>query len=338
MGNSIEDYRAAIGSFHMTRKKTFNFFDCRSRSYYEILINNLRCTCLIFSLFLLQSVNPNIDIVFLFFVLHLILIIGNIETNPGPCEMKESNTPLTVNEKTISICTLNIRSIRNKLKFLDNFSDEFDILALTETHLDPNICDKDIELNSFSNKIIRKDRNNFGGGLLIYVKDDIGILRRNDLENQSDETLWVEIRAKGQTFLLCNTYRPPESNDGHYWTRLNHAIGLAYQFNENIVITGDLNSDLFKAQNNKLIEILNIFNLRNVIDKPTRVTNHSSTLLDPIILSDTLSYFISDVLPTPSNISDHDAPIIFLECPTTITRSYKREIWIYEKVLKNWTT
>ena len=109
---------------------------------------------------------------------------------------------------------------------------------------------------------------------------------------------------------------------------------MAYQFNENIVITGDLNSDLFKAQNNKLIEILNIFNLRNVIDKPTRVTNHNSTLLDPIILSDTLSYFISDVLPTPSNISDHDAPIIFLECPTTITRSYKREIWIYEKVDK----
>mgnify|MGYP000719022871 CR=1 FL=1 len=32
---------------------------------------------------------------------------------------------------------------------------------------------------------------------------------------------------------------------------------------------------------------MNLFNLENVINKPTRVTGHSSTLLDPIIISDT---------------------------------------------------
>jgi hypothetical protein len=29
-----------------------------------------------------------------------------------------------------------------------------------------------------------------------------------DLENDTDETIWVKVRARGQTFLLCNTYRP----------------------------------------------------------------------------------------------------------------------------------
>jgi hypothetical protein len=43
-------------------------------------------------------------------------------------------------------------------------------IAVTETHLHPNISNNDIEIDSFSKHIIRKDRNNAGGGLLIYFK------------------------------------------------------------------------------------------------------------------------------------------------------------------------
>jgi hypothetical protein len=42
--------------------------------------------------------------------------------------------------------------------------------------------------------------------------------------------------------------------------------------NDNIVILGDLNSDLFIANNNKLIETMMLFNLVNIISKPTRIT------------------------------------------------------------------
>jgi hypothetical protein len=109
-----------------------------------------------------------------------------------------------------------------------------------------------------------------------------------------DETIWVEVHAKGHSFLLCNTYRP-EWTDYGYWARLDHAIGLAYQVKENIVISGDLNSDLMSLNNNKLIVMMKLFNFKNVIEKPTRVTNHSRTLLDPIIVSDTINYVFSDV-------------------------------------------
>jgi hypothetical protein len=70
-------------------------------------------------------------------------------------------------------------------------------------------------------------------------------------------------------FLLCSTYRP-EWKDADYWTRLNHAIGMGYQINQNIILTGDLNSDLFSSRNNKLINTMNLFNLTNVIEKPTK--------------------------------------------------------------------
>jgi hypothetical protein len=74
------------------------------------------------SLSLLQSLNPNIDIVFLLFVLQYILIIGNVEVDPSPELINHSS----VSDNSISICNINIRSARNKLDFLNNFTDEFD--------------------------------------------------------------------------------------------------------------------------------------------------------------------------------------------------------------------
>jgi hypothetical protein len=53
-----------------------------------------------------------------------------------------------------------------------------------------------IEIDSFSKHIIRKDRNNAGGGLLIYFKDYISVIRKNELENHIDESIWVEIQGK----------------------------------------------------------------------------------------------------------------------------------------------
>jgi hypothetical protein len=56
-----------------------------------------------------------------------------------------------LSDKSISICNINIRGIRNKINFLQNFVDEFDIIVLTETHLDNSIENRDIELDSFDN-------------------------------------------------------------------------------------------------------------------------------------------------------------------------------------------
>jgi hypothetical protein len=83
--------------------------------------------------------------------------------------------------------------------------------------------DSDITLDSFPNIIHRKDRSNSGGGLLIYSKNDISISRKSELENNLDETIWVEIRSKGQSFLFCYTYRSPCTYID-YWTRLTKGV------------------------------------------------------------------------------------------------------------------
>ena len=73
-----------------------------------------------------------------------------------------------------------------------------------------------------------------------------------------------------------------------------------------------------------------MFNLVNIISKTTRITDYSNTLLDPIIISDTINYIYSDVLKEPSEISNHDASGFF----TSVAGSFKREVWLYDEVNK----
>ena len=157
------------------------------------------------------------------------------------------------------------------------------------------------------------------------------MVRKQELENSIDETLWVEINAKGLSFLVCNTYRA-QLTDPYYWNRLMYAIELATQFNENIVLIEDWNSNLCCVNNNNLGDIMNTFVFKNVIDKPTRVTEISSTLLDPTILSDSLKSIYSDAMHIPRNVSDHDAAIAYIDCPNGISTTFKREIWQYDKI------
>ena len=40
-----------------------------------------------------------------------------------------------------------------------------------------------------------------------------------ELENPIDETIWIEVRGRGQQLLLCAAYRS-QFSDFDFWTRL----------------------------------------------------------------------------------------------------------------------
>jgi hypothetical protein len=50
----------------------------------------------------------------------------------------------------------------------------------TETHLNNQITDEDIAISGFDVHN-RKDRNSHGGGIIMYHKSNINVLRRVDL-------------------------------------------------------------------------------------------------------------------------------------------------------------
>jgi hypothetical protein len=144
MGNSLEAYRAAIGLFHAHTRKSnspiiFSAYACK-----DIFLTNLRCSFLFAALLCLQSLNPNVNAEFLLFILTLIFMVDNIETNPGLEILRSSSSQNDIIDKTVSLCNLNISSLRNKIDFRNDFAEEFDILLLTGTHIDDRIDECDI--------------------------------------------------------------------------------------------------------------------------------------------------------------------------------------------------
>jgi hypothetical protein len=81
---TFEEYRAAIGMFHFhTCNRLCGPFVIRTDTYLNIFRTNLRCSLFFVCLLLLQDLNPNVNALFLLFTLHFILLVGNIESNPG---------------------------------------------------------------------------------------------------------------------------------------------------------------------------------------------------------------------------------------------------------------
>jgi len=75
---------------------------------------------------------------------------------------------------------------------------------------------------------------------------------------------------------------------------------------------------------------MNIYNFENVILEQIRVTEHSATLIDPILKSNHIDAVESGVLEVDPIISDHRATFISISCKFNTKCAYKRKIWLYK--------
>jgi hypothetical protein len=69
------------------------------------------------------------------------------------------------NNKSLTIFHSNIRSLRNKINYITDIIEDFDIVFFKETHLDYLIPNVNIKCEGFETPI-RKDRNSSGGGII----------------------------------------------------------------------------------------------------------------------------------------------------------------------------
>ena len=232
----------------------------------------------------------------------------------------------------ISLCHINIRSLsQNKIRNLKtDISRDFDIIALSETFLSDSQPDSDFQLQGF-HSIMRRDRpGGLGGGVALYTSQLFAASRRHDLEVPDIELLWSEIRLHNNKFLLGVVYRPPNSTVS-FWDKLQDSLDLAKATNiNNIILTGDLNSDPSTPSGTKLLNFCSINLLSMHIDEPTRITQNSSTCLDQFITN--MPSFVSELSVHPP-ISNCDHCVISAKLKFRIKKDliYKRCIWNYKK-------
>ena len=157
----------------------------------------------------------------------VILLLLCLDIHPNPGQITDY----------VSIFHLNIRSLRNKIAYLCDIASDYDIVCVTESHLDDSISNDDIHIDGFYPNPFRLDRNAHGGGIVVYVSDNLMVHRLPHLE--FGECIWLEVKFAAYSFLICTIYRPPASNNT-FWDSLQTSIDNAVSYNPNLALLGDL--------------------------------------------------------------------------------------------------
>ena len=217
------------------------------------------------------------------------------------------------------------------MSYVENIASDSSIICITESHLDELVTNEQLKISGYSKDVIRKDRNSFGGGVLVYVSENLYFTRRNDLEFPNGELVWLEICFPNYKILLCVVYRTHGAINP-FWDNLQMSIEEALNITPYVVITGDLNVDLLTENNHRLIDIIELYNLTNQVKEPTRidVNTGTATLLDPILTSQDCTVSFSEVIDVDRTISDHQATKACIKIPHEIKSCYKRTVWLYK--------
>ncbi len=143
----------------------------------------------------------------------LLMCCGDIHPNPGPIQLNE-----------LKIIHLNVRSIRDKLDILQAELEQYDIICLTETWLHAKIKTSDIIIPGF-HPPFRKDRTTRGGGVAVYVKNNLCAHHMDNLEIAELEAIWIKVTGKSRQYLIGTFYRANKSDA--YWQLIDDSIGNA---------------------------------------------------------------------------------------------------------------
>lgn len=193
------------------------------------------------------------------------------------------------------------------------------IIVITETWLQPNIPNSLINIPNFT--LYRKDRQlgTLGyGGVAVYVSNEYQSIKVASslnviYNNDTNETLWINIQIHPIKLLLIAVYRPPHStiqNDTLIYEKIKEA-----SFTENILILGDFNlphikwpltrNDYRNTADDLFIDMYLESNLSQFVDRPTRyrVLNNPSIL--DLVLSNDENLVTEIKYDQPIGKSDH---------------------------------
>ena len=234
----------------------------------------------------------------------------------------------------LNIIQLNIRGLIGKQQNLiqetttNNDNKKVDIYILCETWLTEHNHGM---INIPNYLYIGKHRKNKrGGGVGILIHNSLTFKERPDITipTTSDlETMFVDIKTNRGNLIVGSMYRPPHTNEKQFVTDYGLLLKkLKMEKNTDILIGMDHNMDLLKMskhkQTQKFLDLNLDEDLLPTITKPTRITGHSSTVLDNIFISRRLqSSFISGIITT--DLSDHLPTLICLKDLRQETRTQK---------------
>jgi hypothetical protein len=200
------------------------------------------------------------------------------------------------------------KNFKNLKILLENLNYKFSVICLTETWCR---CGDDSNSNFYLSgyKSIHQPRKKgLGGGVCIFILDSLIFKRieKHSINNADCESITVEIiNQKAKNTFITALYRPP---DGKLDLFGKHLTQIIPNTSKNVYIAGDFNINLLNINSDsnvkRFVNTLLQHGFMPLINKPTRVTHTTSSIIDNIITNNYMVCKIESGI-IKSDISDH---------------------------------
>ena len=247
----------------------------------------------------------------------------------------ESDFSKHINSKGgLSILSINIQCVNAKFDefqaFIDriNVKNPINVICLQECWL--KNYDNVTMFNLAGYEMVYKTRSCCAhGGLIIYIHNELECTTLTDINIASTgwEYLCVELcdrKPRSKKYTLCNVYRTPSEiveDINNFTTEFATLLSHMKAIRHSSYVCGDYNIDLLKVKRNKhYCEYFDEIISQGFIPKitlPTRISEHSSTLIDNIFTSNIDERESSGILL--NQISDHQMVFTLIENKSYVT-------------------
>ena len=213
-------------------------------------------------------------------------VMSSNQTSSTPLNYTSSNT-LSENSPTnelnylsdlkskhpykIIVGNLNINSIKNKFSQLQTLiQGKLDILVITETKIDNSFPESQFVMDGFE-KPFRNDRNSKGGGVMVFVREDIPSTKLDIVNLANDiQLVIVEINLRKVKWLLIGCYNPHRKHSEYFLDQLSSILDKYKPHYDKFLITGDFNCE---DSNDNFSDFLDAHEAQNFVKEPTCFKN-----------------------------------------------------------------
>ena len=129
--------------------------------------------------------------------------------------------------------------MRNEIHLLaDQIKKNVDVLVISETKLDDSFPAGQFKITGYASPF-RLDRNQNGGGILVFVRENIPVKFLSS-EEKLIEAFFFELNFHEKKWLVCCSFNPNKSNISRHLDKLRKSLDLYSAYYENTILIGDL--------------------------------------------------------------------------------------------------
>ena len=229
---------------------------------------------------------------------------GNVDDISILSEIRRTNL------NNVVIGFLNINSYRNKYEALKVvIQGKIDVMVLVETKLDSSFPTTQFLIEGYAIPF-RRDRCNSGGnggGILIYVREDIPCrLLDKHIFPDDIEGIFIELNFRKSKMLLLGTYHPPNQVDNYYFKAIGNALDIYNNIFDKCILVGDFNAEEIEVD---LSNFLEIYGLKNIVHEKTCFKSLTNPTCIDLLLTNCSKSFQNTTVVS-SGISDFHKMVV----------------------------